>query len=149
MAMTDPSNNKRPSGAGFWLVQLIIVAALVIAAFFLGRSHAQADLGGPSGSHVEDDHPSLEDAQKLLQTAREKKEWSSADESTFTLRLARLSLKTRMQLAGRLANLINTGELKLKVEHNEPDVPVCVPGKCQPVSATPTTAPNPKEPAPR
>jgi hypothetical protein len=152
--MTDNSQTSGRSrlGGAFWLVQGLVILALVILAYLVGRSCAAR--GQPQRPVIVDDEKARAAAEQHLVAAEQKKTWNQADETEFRGELVGLSFKTRFAFQRRLAHLINSQGVAVDLVSNPPDIAICpcTPGLCAgatPTSPTPTAPPAGASPARR
>jgi len=112
MTMADGHTQGRAGfGPGFWLVQLLIVIALVVAAFLLGKSMAG---DGHRSAEPPDEDEIVNGANSLLDQAvkpGENAEWTLAQEATFKRITSRMSSQKRYEATLKLVNLVNTRKL--------------------------------------
>ena len=125
----DTEKGSRGAGrsAGVWL----LVVALVVAAFMLGRLSHQ-DKGKVSPVIFVEDPARRAIVDHQLEEAKATRRWSDEQHAAFFRNLAPLSPESRSEVMGELAALINTNAVIIEHKPSPPDPPTCpyVPGPC-------------------
>jgi hypothetical protein len=128
------SGERAAPGPTFWLLLVLLVGALVIVAFLVGRSSVTPVAAGGndgkdgSGAVVENPHIAAA-AKELLDNAVRSPggNWTPELDENFHTLSSRLPIKKRFELGLQLVNLLNQHKLR-RVE--PPDDCTAVPFKC-------------------